>query len=192
LDLKQLYWFNGTVCLADARYFHRYPAKNIAFRQLAVADSVIITKSEDLNQTQKDKFTDELRIPNPLAGFHISDFGHVSDFDLESIQHKIKLTPSFGTEHNKHEYLQVKTIKIEKPLHREQFTDWFSYNFDLYKTEIYRVKGILHFENEPYLFVLQGVGGSFEITESDMFASEMKSEIVLIGRLKNVDFEYLY
>jgi len=192
LDLKQLYRFNGTVCLVDARYFYRYPAKKVAFNQLAIADMVIISKTEDFKQIQKEKFIDELRILNPLASFHISDFGHVSDFDLESMQHKIKLSPSFGTEHNKHEYLHVKTLRVTKPINKTQFTDWLSYTLDIYKNEIYRVKGILHFKNEPYLFVLQGVGGSFEITESDIFAAGINSDIVLIGRLKNVNFEYLY
>jgi G3E family GTPase len=191
-ELKKLYRFNGTACLVDALYFHRYPAKKIAFSQLAVADSVIITKTEDFSPIKKDKFIDEIKKLNPLAGFYLSVFGSVGFFNLLNLEHKIKLVPGFKTLLSDHEYLQTKTISIIKPLDREQFTDWFSYNFDLYKTAVYRVKGILCFENEPYLFVLQGVGGSFEITESDLFATEMKSEIVLIGQLKNVNFQYLY
>lgn len=189
-DLKQLYHFKGTICLADARYFHKYPAKKTAFRQLAVADTVIITKAEDISQIQREKFIEELKLLNPLAKYYISDFGHVSDFHPEEIQHKIKLTPDFGTENIKHEYLQVKSFRVKNPINKSQFTDWLSYTLDIYKNEIYRVKGILCFENEPFEYILQGVGGRFEIAEGDMILGNTDSSIVFIGQFKNVDFSF--
>lgn len=188
--LKQLYHFNGTVCLVDAKYFHKYPAKKVAFRQLAVADSVIITKTEDFSQTQREKFKEELINLNPLTEYRFSDFGHVPDFDIEEIQHKINLTPPFSSEDNIHEYLQVKTLRIPKFLNKLQFTDWLSYTLDIYKNEIYRVKGILCFENEPFEYILQGVGGSFELSEGDLILGNTDSSIVFIGQLKNVDFSF--
>jgi G3E family GTPase len=191
-DLKKLYRFNGTVCLVDAKYFDKYPAKKIAFSQLAVANTVIITKTEAFSEIQKEQFFAEIKKLNPFAGTQLSVFGNIPGFDIQNMEHKIKHVTDFTTLKTDHEYLQTKTIKIEKPLDREQFSEWFSYNFDLYKSEVYRIKGILCFENEPYLFVLQGVGGSFEITESDLFAAGIKSEIVLIGQLKNINFQYLY
>ena len=46
--------------------------------------------------------------------------------------------------------------------------------------------GILCFENEPYEFILQGVGGNFEITEGDLILDEVKTELVFIGRLEGI------
>ena len=181
-DLKKLYNFNGTVCLVDARYFHKYPTKKTAFRQLAVADVVVITKTEDFSILQKEEFMIELQILNPLAVFHLADFGKVSGLDLEHIQHKIKFTPHFDEEPNKHEYLQVKTIRFVQPVNKIKFTTWLSYTLDIYKDEIYRVKGILCFENEPFEYILQGVGGSFELTEGDLILNETVSEMVFIGK----------
>jgi G3E family GTPase len=60
----------------------------------------------------------------------------------------------------------------------------------VYKKEIYRVKGLLCFENEPFEFVLQGVGGSFEITEGKNLVSENKSTIVFIGNLSRLDLNF--
>jgi G3E family GTPase len=191
-DLKRLYRFNGTVCLIDAKYFQRYPAKMVAFRQLAVADSVIITKSEEISQTQKEKFNEELIKLNPLADYLFSDFGHVPDFNPHEIQHKVKLTPDFDDEYKKHEYLQVKTMRIQKPINKLQFTEWLSYTLDIHKNEIYRVKGILCFENEPFEFILQGVGGSFEIYESENFLVENKGEMVFIGNLKRIELKFSF
>ena len=73
------------------------------------------------------------------------------------------------------------------PLDKEKFIDWFSYNLDIYKNEIYRVKGILCFENEPFEYILQGVGGSFVLTEGENLISDNKSEIVFIGKLNGLN-----
>jgi G3E family GTPase len=60
--------------------------------------------------------------------------------------------------------------------------EWLLYTIDLYKTEIYRVKGILCFENEPFEYILQGVGGSFELEEGDLIINAFLSVIVFIGK----------
>lgn len=184
-NLKNLYKFNGTICLADAKYFHRYPAKQIAVKQLAVADAIIIAKAEDFSQHQKEQFQNEVKQFNPLAGIFVSAFGQVRDFDLSNIQQKT--LRYFAIDNVTHENLQVKTIHSDRLLNKLNFIDWLSYNLDLYKNEIYRVKGILCFEDELYQYILQGVGGSFELVESDEMASSTASEIVIIGNLKNLD-----
>ena len=184
-NLKNLYQFNGTICLADAKYFHRYPAKQIAVKQLSVADAVIITKAEDFSQQQKEQFLNEVKQFNPLADFFVSDFGQVQDFDLNNIQQK-KLR-YITIDNVNHENLQVKTIRYDRLLNKLEFIDWLSYNLDLYKSQIYRVKGILCFEHEPYQFILQGVGGSFELVEGDELANSIISDFVIIGKLKTVD-----
>jgi G3E family GTPase len=183
--LRKLYRFNGTVCLADAKYFHRYPAKKMANKQLAIADTVIITKTEDFSQEQKGQFLNAVKQFNPLAYFFSSDFGHVYDFDLSNIQHTTLRYIAINNE--SHENLQVKTIRFEKLLNKLEFADTLTYNLDLYKNEVYRMKGLLCFENEPYQYVLQGVGGSFELAESDELANSVVSEMVIIGNLKTFD-----
>lgn len=186
-SLKNLYKFNGTICLADAKYFHRYPEKQIAVKQLAVADAIIITKAEDFSQHQKKQFLNEVKQLNPLAGFFVSAFGQVQDFDLNSIRQK---TLRFVALNNVTlENLQVKTIRSDRLLNKLEFVDRLSYNLDMYKKEIYRVKGILCFEDEPYQYILQGVGGSFELVEGEELVMDMKTEIVLIGKnLPEINF----
>lgn len=179
-NLKNRYKFNGTICLADAKYFHRYPAKSVAIKQLAVADAIIITKSEDFSQQQREQFLHEIKLFNPLARYFVSAFGQVKDFDLNNIQQKKLRYIAIDVE--THEHLQVKTIRFDRLLNKLEFIDWLSYNLDLYKNEIYRIKGILCFEDEPYQYILQGVGGSFELMEGDKLAIDMKTEIVLIGK----------
>lgn len=186
-NLKRHYQFNGTVCLADAKYFHRYPAKRIAEKQLAVADVVIITKTEDFSQADKELFLNNIKQFNSLARFFVSTFGFVFDFDLTNV-HQI-ITRYFTVDYENHVHLQVKTIRFGK-LNKLKFADWLTYNLDLYKNEIYRVKGILCFEDEPYQYILQGVGGGFEIIESDFVMGEKESVVVIIGsNLSSIRFD---
>jgi G3E family GTPase len=83
--------------------------------------------------------------------------------------------------------LDTKTLVFETPLYFEDFKQRFSYMLDINKTNIYRVKGILNFADEPYEYILQGVGGSYELTEGEYLKRSDKSQIVLIGRLKDAD-----
>jgi len=187
-NLKKLYRFNGTICLADAKNFNSYPAKQIAEKQIAVADVVIITKTEDFSPAEKEELLHEIKPFNPLAGFFVSAFGHVHDFDLNHIQQTT--LRYFLADDAPHKNLQVKTIRFEKPVNRFDFIDWLTYNLDLYKNDIYRVKGILCFDDEPYLFILQGVGGSFDLAESDDMTNTPVSEIVIIGNLEKVNLSF--
>lgn len=187
-NLKNLFDFNGTVCLADARFFHRYPAKRIAEKQLAVADVVVITKSEDFIPKQKDQFLNEVRQLNPIAGFFFSVFGSVQEFDFKNIRHNAEHFTNIDNIINEH--LQVKTFRLKKYLNKSEFSEKLAYIIDLYKTEIYRVKGVLSFSDEPYHFFLQGVSGSFELVEGDELATNNVSEIVIIGNLKKVDMTF--
>jgi hypothetical protein len=49
---------------------------------------------------------------------------------------------------------------------------------------------LLCFENEPFEFVLQGVGGSFEITEGGNLAAESLNQLVFIGQLDNLPLDF--
>ncbi|KAF0238537.1 MAG: putative GTPase G3E [Prolixibacteraceae bacterium] len=191
-NLQSVYHFNGTICLVDTLNFNLLTEKEISLKQLAAADCILINKSELLMATQKEKIKEEILQINPSGKIHFSQFGNSPSFDLGSTIHQQKFIPDYSAVKSIHPEITSQTLIFQHPLNREQFTNWLSYTLDLYKKQIYRVKGILHFENEPYLFVLQGVGGGFEITESELFSAGMNSDIVLIGRLKNVNFEYIY
>jgi G3E family GTPase len=189
--------------LVDAINFENTPEKEITIKQIVVADLILVSKSEQLSEIQKEMFKENLKIINPFAEIEFTTLT-VSDFlapfgglgvrelqkhkDLNSILQKPKTKFDFVGISNTHSNLSAKTLKFNQPLKKEEFLNWLSYTLDLYKNEIYRVKGILCFENEPYEFILQGVGASFELVEGDLIMGETKSVLVFIGKLKNVDF----
>jgi G3E family GTPase len=188
--LNELFHFNGTVCLVDALNYHQYPAKAVADKQIAIADYLFITKSERLKEEQKMALSDEVKRINRYAKTAFTAFGFVADFHLSQVGYQFKIFPEFATNEQTHGTIQTKTFRFNHPLELKVFNNWLSYHLDIYKEQIYRVKGILCFENEPYYYILQGVGGGFELTESDNLVLEKKCELVIIGNLEDVNLDY--
>lgn len=188
--LHKIYQFNGTICLVDAIHFNTQSEKEISLKQVAVADLVLINKSENLTTGQKENIQKDIFQINPPGEIKFAEYGNSPEFNLESVIHKEKIIPVFADVKNTHSNIKTSTLTINGPLNREHFTEWLSYTLDLYKIEIYRTKGILCFENEPYEYILQGVGGSFELVEGDCFTSGNKSEMVFIGKLEGIELKY--
>lgn len=187
--LKELYSFNGTLCMIDAMNFDVQPAQEISLKQLAVADEVVVTKSENFSSEELNKLNSLILEVNPLARLYFSENGRVDEFDLFSVKRQARFIPDRRLA-QLHSSIQTKTLTFSNPLNREEFTRRLTYYLDVYKKEIYRVKGILCFENEPFEFILQGVGGNFEITEGENMVLENQSTIVFIGRLENLSLEF--
>ena len=208
-NLQKLYGFNGTICLVDAINFENSPEKEITIKQIVVADLILVSKSEQLSEIQKEAFKQHLKKINPFTEIEfaqfagtdfLAPFGACPDFlsgglwvknmhltKLDSMLQKNKEQFNFATFSNSHTNLSTKSLQFNQPLNKEQFINWLSYTLDLYKTEIYRTKGFLCFENESYEFILQGVGGSFELVEGSDLSSDSKSEIVFIGNLQVIN-----
>jgi G3E family GTPase len=186
--LKKLYSFNGTVCLVDALNYESQPEQEISLKQLAVADEVVVTKSEKFQPEERKKIKEWIAEVNPLAQFPFAADGRADDFDLFAICRQTRIFPESKRAHLP-AAIQTKTLIFNSPLNREEFTRRLAYNLDVYKKEIYRAKGILCFENEPFEFILQGVGGNFEIYEGENLVTENRSTLVFIGKLKNLPLQ---
>lgn len=178
--------------MVDALNFDFQPEKEISEKQIVVADLVLINKSEKLPEIKKEKIQNYISQINSLAEINFSEYGASSAFQLDSIQYKSKYFPDITNQNKQiHFKLISQILTFSKPLIKETFTEWLSYTLDIYKNEIYRIKGIVCFEDEPYEFVLQGVGGGFEILEGDNFNTDSKSKIVFIGKLSGIKIESL-
>lgn len=187
--LKELYTFNGTICILDAQNYEYQPEPEISLKQLAMADEVVVAKAENFQHAERAQVKKWLEKVNPLARVWFSGNEIVDGLDLFSIQKQNRFFIERKTA-DLHADIQTKTLHFSAPLNLEEFTRWLAYNLDVYKKEIYRVKGLLCFENEPFEFVLQGVGGSFEITEGENLAAESLNQLVFIGQLDNLPLDF--
>ena len=187
-NLQEMYTFQGTICLIDALNFEMDAQNELKHKQVAIADTVLISKSKELSPTEKDKLKSRIRQLNPLCDIFSSEFGISPHFKLENVAFQPKFFPEFSHEKTNHTGISTQTLTFSTPLDKEKFTHWFSYTIDLFKNDIYRIKGILIFENEPFEYILQGVGGNYELLEGENMVSENKSELVFIGLLEGIDF----
>lgn len=184
--LKEIYEYNGTVCLLDALNVENQTEKEITLKQIVVADLILISKTEWIENVQKETLKQTLYKLNPLANIGFTG----NRIELNSILQKKKTEFDFMTYQSGHSHIQTRLFSTDKSLDKTKFVRWLAYTLDIYKNKIYRTKGILCFENEPYEYVLQGVGGSYEITEGELNLGETRSEVVFIGKLGNVDLDY--
>ncbi|WP_167615122.1 CobW family GTP-binding protein [Maribellus sediminis] len=187
-QLKELYQYNGTICLVDALHYKDQPEKELTMKQLAVADLILANKSETLDKRSTADIKSELRTINPFALVDFTSFGQAEEIELDQLQEKERSVFDFVSLASSHAHIQTKTYKFDHLLSREEFMRNLEYTIDIYKREIYRVKGVLYFQNEPFEYILQGVGGSFELIEGDPYLKPGESKIVFIGKLENIRF----
>lgn len=187
--LNELYTFNGTICIVDALNYENQPEPEISLKQLAMADEIVVTKSENFQPAEREKIKKWTEKVNPLARIWFSDKGKTDGLDLFSIQKQNRFFIDWNSAHL-HAAIQTKALCFSAPLNRGEFTRRLAYYLDVYKKEIYRVKGILCFEDEPFEFVLQGVGGNYEIKEGENLAAESFNQLVFIGKLDGLPLDY--
>lgn len=186
--LKELYSYNGTICLYDALHFDNQPEKEISLKQLAVADLVLVNKSEGLKDDEKEQKRTEIAAFNPFTRIMFSDYGSAAEIDLNNIQRKKRTAFDFASFGTGHSHIETRLMEFDKPINKNEFLRWFSYLMDVNKRLIYRTKGILYFENEPFEYILQGIGGNFELTEGDLVLEPGESKVVFIGKLEGIQF----
>lgn len=188
--LKEIYSYNGIICLVDALNFENQPEKEISLKQLAVADLVLVNKTENCSTEEKGKFQNEIEQINPFAHVEFIEFGNASNIQLDSIQQKQRSEFDFLSLKSSHLHIQTQTLSFANPLSKKDFMRWLSYTLDIYRKQIYRCKGVLRFLDEPFEYILQGVGGSFEVIEGDLIMEEAESKIVFIGKLENANLNF--
>lgn len=185
--LQEIYSYNGTICLLDVIHFDKIPEQEISLKQLAVADLILINKSEQVENSQREVWLKEIGKLNPFARLVFTEFGNAAEVSLDKVMQKIRTAFDFVNFSSSHKHIETRLIEIEKPMSKQEFLRWFTYLMDVNKRTIYRAKGILYFEDEPFEYILQGVGGNFELTEGDLVMEPDVSKIVLIGKLKNFE-----
>jgi G3E family GTPase len=181
-NLKEIYKYNGTICLVDAVNFENSPEKEITIKQLVVADLVLVSKSENLSEIQEKVFRNTLQKINSFAEIDFLTLNKWCNIQLDSVLQKHRNEHDFAGFQDSHSNLSSKTLRLNQPIKKEEFIHWLTYTLDIYKNEIYRTKGILCFENEPYEYILQGVGGSFELVEGEELMQSEITVVVFVGK----------
>ncbi|AHW60513.1 GTPase, G3E family [Draconibacterium orientale] len=189
-DLKELYEYNGAICLVDALNFENLPEEEMAYKQLNVADLILLNKTENIDEKQQGELTTKMNRLAPLAKIQSTSFGEAKTLDLNELKQHTFNAYSFLSYKSNHVLVRTKTLSFSASLNRAAFLYWLEYTLDIYKSQVYRCKGVVCFQNEPFEYILQGVGGRFELEEGDLIMEAPESHIAFIGKLDGLALDF--
>ncbi len=201
------------ICVADAEFVEDWLKETEeALRQIVMADTILINKADTVSSSYLAELVHRMQKINPhaitLTGengrFPISQILETKTADVASFENRLKAideqqntssngSPSVTT--NKHS-VNTFTLTFEQPF---VLNDYFSLSLyrmvNLYRDQVYRIKGLLYVENYPNRVILQSVKTSCLITDGSPWTDEeiKESKLVFIGRgLKKEAFQQMF
>ncbi|OLO42711.1 hypothetical protein BTR23_01505 [Alkalihalophilus pseudofirmus] len=159
--------------------------KKLLVEQVKYADMILVNKSDQIDEEELNEVVDTIKSTNHQAAISTATFAKLNpalydDFSLQLKQH----TVNEGKEAHVHHHLHLRTVSfsIEKPLNRFKFLKWLE-NFD---GRLYRVKGFIHLEETPGLFLFNYAYG-MPMFERYSFDKKYEPVLVFIGEELNHD-----
>lgn len=184
-ELRRLYDFFGTIAVADASRIDFLIQQPIALQQLAIASMIVVSKMEKSALSDSLPVFELLRQTNPTA--IIGEYWETKSGRLLGNYWKDlsvrQFLPLFTAESGSHYKITSRTCYFNQPVNRRKFEDWISYQLDINRNSVFRAKGILYFENEPFEYYLQAVGVGYEIIEGGLKDALSSGAVVFIGDL---------
>jgi G3E family GTPase len=126
---------------------------------------------------------------NKTASVVECNYGQVDGSQLQLLQPAIhdeflrKIRKPFFSESDSDDFHSF-TIRFGGNINEKRFTDWFKYFASIHSKTIYRIKGIVNFDNSPFLGIVQSVGGAVSISEGSIVNpyDPLENILVFIGK----------
>lgn len=198
--LTEHYRLDGVITLVDGVQGADQLKHTVeAVKQAAVADRLVITKSDLTDQQTVDRLMAELKAINPTAGITIAKDGKVEpEFLLSVGLDRSRVAPEaidrwLGTAHEEphdhHEHghthnIVTFTLWFDQPFKRATFERCVELLTSLRGADLLRVKGLVNVDGEPGPVVIQGVQHLFHppVTLAAWPGAERRSRLVFITR----------
>jgi G3E family GTPase len=182
---SQLLRLETIVCTVDAvfalRYIDEYPE---AAAQIAIADVLVVTKSDLAEAGAVDRLAEVLASINARARVIVAPLGNISADQLLLSEHR---APSIDNRHRHHHGelchgVMTFTLDTDQPLDRRSFSRWLTSVKVSQGRRLLRTKGIVYFEGEPNPFAVQGVQHVFDVPAplSHLTESRSRSRMMFI------------
>ena len=188
-DLNRLFELIGTICIVDAVNFLEHIAGSEQQKQVILSDMIILNKVSHANTQKLVTIRKKLAALNKTALVAETDFAHLDSLYLYVLQPQLqeefmrKLRKPFYSETEKGDFHSF-TIRFVGLVNENRFLEWFKYFASLHKKSIFRIKGIVHFENNPMIGIVQSVGGMSSVTEGSVINpyDPIENILVIIGK----------
>jgi G3E family GTPase len=202
------YRFDGVVTVADAATgLATIDQHDEAVSQIAMADLIVVTKTDLVSEDDVVRFEDRIGIVNSAAPRIHADHGHVPTgrlFGLSALKEDATSdeiaqwlgigeahTDAHDHHHHDHDHshhnhgpIVSASIEIMEPVPANVFDLWLDMLIALKGPDILRMKGIVHVEGMEYPFVFHGVQHIFDmpVPLKSWTGSNANSRVVLIAR----------
>ncbi len=188
-DLIRLFELSGTICLVDALNF---PYQILDFKQqkqIILSDLIILNKTSNSDPVHLQLIHKKIASLNNTASVIETDYGRIDGSQLHILQSNIqdeflrKIRRPFFSEPEHSDFYSF-TIHFKGFVNEKRFSDWFNYFASIHCKSIYRIKGIVNFEDSPFLGIVQSVGGTVSITEGSVINpyDNFENVLVFIGK----------
>ncbi len=182
---------DAIVTVVDARHVADQLALDEAREQICFADVILLNKVDLADEAALASTQEMLRRLNPLARVvrsHNCDVPRDAVVDLRAfdLRNVLAIDPDILSEHD-HEHdasIGCVALRAEAPLDPAAFNIWLNRLVQANGRDLFRIKGVLSFADEPRRYVFHGVHMTLEGRPGKVWrpGEARLSEIVFIGR----------
>ena len=164
-------------------------ADDTAARQIAFSDTLLINKTDQLLEADKQSCRTMLRQSNPIASLHEGHQGHYPMAELLNTDRQAfqasGLAPGASAEQgHAHHEVQALTFRFEEPFDVDLLSNALKAFLVFQAKDVYRIKGVVLDHQRPNRQWIQTVMDTVAVEEGQPWGAteEPASEIVVIGK----------
>ncbi|MGA7124939.1 MAG: GTP-binding protein [Chthoniobacterales bacterium] len=189
-QLQQYARLDSIITLVDAENIrHQLKETTVAKEQVALADFILLNKTDLVSQQELTAVEESLTTINPFARVFRTEHSKVNlkellDVDVFNLDQKLSVDPEFLNElkNGEHSDINSFSFKFDRPFEIEEFDEQLQSICE--GSQVYRAKGIIWVSGNPRRAVFHGVNNRFTIYWDRLWEKEEPrfSQLVFIGK----------
>ncbi len=204
-ELRSLFSIDSIICVIDAKNIKTQLERSPEVKkQLTAAQLVLVNKKDLLPEAEFNEVEGLLKNYNPLAEYVTSIYGEVPLDQIflknlfstsKNIPRLISAAPKMFSpvttpKATHEENVMTKYFEFAGAIDPNYFSIWIDILFFQFAEGLYRMKGILHFKDDPKRIIFQSIHDYAEVSKGEEWGSETPvNRFVVIG--KNLDFSII-
>jgi G3E family GTPase len=188
-DLERIFELSGTICLVDSVNFQEVIGHFEQQKQIMLSDLIILNKVGDADPEKLAYIHKKITALNKTAQVVETNFAFLDSSHLYILQPQMqdefikKLRKPFYSEPESSDFHSF-TIRFGGYVNEQHFREWFKYFASIYRKQIFRIKGMVNFKNNPLTGIVQSVGGMTNISEGSVVNpyEPLENVLVFIGK----------
>ncbi len=188
-ELQRLFELRGTICLVDAVNFQEEFGHFEQQKQILLSDLILLNKVGDADPQKLEYVRKKITALNKTARVIETNFAYLDSSHLYMLHPQMqddfikKLRKPFYYESDTSDFHSF-TIRFSGYINEAKFREWFKYFASVYRKQIFRIKGLVNFEDNPITGIVHSVGGMTCISEGSVSNpyEPLENVLVFIGK----------